>query len=125
MTYWVVALLPFAVLPKWAAARTASAARSDWRGRDGAAEPLSYHTPASIPEGLPAFWPLVPQNVVPDATPWQYCTTLFSHALPPTSPRKFCTSVASPDGSFPVHCDPQRMRYTFGAVSTPMPPVPP
>src|SRR5690348_17782595 len=35
-----------------------------------------------MPAGLPACCPLVPQLIVPDATPWQYCVTEFNHLLP-------------------------------------------
>ena len=34
-------------------------------------------------DGFPAFWLAPLQEVVPLATPWQYCVTLFSHGLPP------------------------------------------
>jgi hypothetical protein len=63
--------------------------------------------------------------IVPLATPWQYCVTLFSQELLPALPKKLCRTLASLDGSFPLHCEPQSTRYTFGAVSTPIPFTPP
>jgi hypothetical protein len=125
ITYCVVLFEPAAVLPKCAAALTASAASCDWLGLDGAAEPLSDHVPARMCDGLPAAWPAPLQKNVPLATPWQYCVTLFSHELPPTPLRKLLRMPASPDGSLPVHCEPHNTRYTLGAVSTPIPPTPP
>src|SRR5579871_6662601 len=63
-----LALAP--VFPKWAAARTASPASCDWRGWDGAALLLSYHT-MTTPVGLPisAACPALLQEVVPVGTP--------------------------------------------------------
>ena len=58
-------------------------------------------------DGFPAFWLEPLQDVVPRATPWQYCVTLFSHGLPPAPLKKLWRIEASPDGSFPVHCEPQ------------------
>src|SRR2546421_6030283 len=126
ITYWVEALLPGAVFAKCAAARTASPAICDWCGLGGAFPPLSAHTPPKIPDdGFPAGVPAPLQKYVPTETPWQYCVMEFNQALPPTPLRKFCTIVASPDGSLLFHCDPHNTRYTFGAVSTPTPAVPP
>jgi len=45
ITYWTLSLLPASVLPKCAAAFTASAASCDCDGRDGAADALSAQTP--------------------------------------------------------------------------------
>jgi hypothetical protein len=45
ITYCVELFEPDAVLPKWAAALTASAASCDWVGCEGAAEELSDHEP--------------------------------------------------------------------------------
>src|SRR3954471_12685025 len=73
-TYCTVAFALAAVLPNHSAARMASPARSDWLGRDGAALG-SFQTPARKPFGFPACSPLVPQVMVPVATPWQYCVT--------------------------------------------------
>src|SRR6266700_2207103 len=108
ITYCVDAFEPVVVLPKWAAAFTASEASCDWLGLDGAVEPLSDQTPVRIPAGLPAAVPAPLQKYVRLATPWQYCVTLFSHELPPTLLRKFCRIDDSPDGSLLVHCEPQR-----------------
>src|SRR5579884_1775869 len=83
ITYCTVSLTAELVLPKCAAARTASPASCDWVGDDGAAEPLSDQTPARVTP-FPACVPLDPQVTVPAATPWQYCVTLFTHELPPT-----------------------------------------
>src|SRR5204862_1546236 len=110
ITYCVEAFDEPVVLPKCCAARTASAASCDWLGCDGAADPLSFQVPARMLLGLPACWPLEPQNTVPTATPWQSCVTEFSQELPPTPWRKLCSLAASPDGSLPFHCEPQRTR---------------
>src|SRR4051794_10576421 len=77
ITYCVVLFEPAAVLPKCAAALTASAASWDCVGLDGAAAPLSDHVPARMCDGLPAAWPAPLHEIVPLATPWQYCVTLF------------------------------------------------
>src|SRR5579859_3537828 len=84
ITYCTLALLAAVVLPKWLAARTASAAICDCRGRLGADELLSYQTPAYMFAWLPAGVPAPLQNTVPVATPWQYWVTLFIQELPPT-----------------------------------------
>src|SRR6516225_6698692 len=110
MTYctWVFELA--LVLPKCAAALAASAANCDCVGRDGAAEPLSYHEPPYTPLGLTACVPEEPQVTVPEATPWQYCVTELFHELPPTPLKKACWMPASPLGSLePLvpHCEPQ------------------
>src|SRR4051794_33019179 len=81
--YWTVALVLAVVWPKGGAARVASAARSDWLGRDGAGVPVSRQVPPRTPLGFPACAPLVPHVIVPVATPWQYCVTEFSQLLPP------------------------------------------
>src|SRR5215472_17485538 len=49
ITYCTLALLEEVVLPKCAAAFTASAASCDWEGCEGAAEALSYQTSAKMP----------------------------------------------------------------------------
>jgi hypothetical protein len=46
-----------------------------------------------------------------------YWVSTPAHALPPTWLKKFCSSAASPLGSL-LHCEPQKRRYTAGAVST-------
>src|SRR5215475_12875391 len=84
ITYWTLAFEELFVLPKCTAARAASAANCDCFGLDGAALALSYQYPARIPTVFPADVPTPLQNVVPLATPWQYCVTEFNHALPPT-----------------------------------------
>ena len=111
------------VLAKCPAARAASLASCDCEGDDGAVE-VSDHVPAKIPDGFPAAVPAPLQKVVPYETPWQYWVTEFSQSLPPTPFRKFWRIVASPEGSL-LHCEPHSTRYTFGAVSTPIPPTPP
>src|SRR3954453_13058289 len=111
ITYCTVLLATELVLPKCPAALTASAASCDWVGCCGAAVPLSLNVPTQIPLGFPAAFPAPLQKTVPLATPWQYCVTLFSQLLPPTSVRKLWTVPASPDGSLPPpHCEPQRTR---------------
>src|SRR5438093_13302215 len=125
ITYCVEALLPGAVFPKCAAARTASLAICDWCGLGGAFPVLSAQNPPKIADGFPTGVPAPLQKYVPEGTPWQYCVTEFNQALPPTPLRKFCTIVASPDGSLLFHCDPHNTRYTLGLVSTPTPLVPP
>src|SRR5579864_4693635 len=86
ITYCTLALLEEVVLPKCAAAFTASAASCDCEGCDGAAEPLSDQTPAKMPGGLLLGVPLLLQNRVPLPTPWQYWVTLLSQELPPAAP---------------------------------------
>src|SRR5579863_5311509 len=53
ITYWTLALPEAVVLPKCAAALTASAASCDCDGRDGAEVALSGQTPAKMPDWLP------------------------------------------------------------------------
>src|SRR4051812_19456013 len=107
ITYCTVVLLAAVGLPKCAAAAIASAANCDCVGVVGAADPLSNQTPASTPVGLVAWVPEVPQDVVPEATPWQYWVTLLFQELPPTWLKKFCWMAASPLGSLLFHCEPQ------------------
>src|ERR1700674_289050 len=107
ITYWVVVLLPAAVLPKCAAAAMASLASCDWVGLLGAAAALSYQMPARTPVGFPAWVPLEPQKTVPEATPSQYWVVLLAHELPPTPLKKLCWMAASPLGSLLFHCVPQ------------------
>jgi hypothetical protein len=82
ITYWT---LLGAGLPKWVAARTASAARSDWLGDPDAADPVSYYTLAAGKGdvlGCPTkVLELVTdaQFVVPRATPSQYCVVEVLH----------------------------------------------
>src|SRR5690349_9754106 len=88
------------VTPKWAAARPASAARSDWDGLDGAAFVVSNHVPPSTLLGLVAWTRPAAHVVLPTDPPWQYCVTELFQPLPPTWLKKLWRSPTSPDGSF-------------------------
>src|SRR5579875_3094224 len=110
MTYCTLALLVAEVLPKKAAARTASAASCDCVGLDGAAAALSYQAATKIPVWLPAGVPAPLQKYVPLATPWQYWVTVCSQGLPPTPLKKLTRIPSSPLGSLLFHCEPQRTR---------------
>jgi hypothetical protein len=103
ITYWTWAFDAAVVLPKCAAAATASAASCDWVGWDGAALALSNQIcvdALKTPVGFVACVPLEPQLVVPLATPSQYCVTELFQLLPPTFEKKLCWMDASPEGSF-------------------------
>src|SRR4051795_5422361 len=90
MTYCVSVLEPGAVLPKCAAARTASAAIWSMDGmfrtpavNGTAGDALSNHTPLSRePLGTPTCDAPVGQVTVPEGTPWQYCWLTFVQSSP-------------------------------------------
>ena len=84
MTYCTVVFELAEVLPKCAAALTASLAICASVGEDGAALALSYQTPARTPEGLVAAVPAPLQKMVPLETPSQYCVTVLFQELAPT-----------------------------------------
>src|SRR6476646_3417210 len=111
ITYWTCVFAPAVVLPKCAAALTASAASWLCVGWLGAAAPPSNHVPPRrLPPGFTAWTPLVPQVTVPDGRPWQYWVTELFHELPPTRLKKSCWMATSPDGSFDPfepHWEPQ------------------
>src|SRR5689334_3525032 len=99
MTYCVCVLEPAAVLPKCAAARTASAPIWSIDGMlskpavTGVASDGSNHTPlSSAPLGLPTCGAVVGQLTSPAATPSQYCceTVVQSSPVPYRPFRKFC-----------------------------------
>ena len=52
---------------------------------------LSVQAPASWLAPFKGCTLLVPQAVVPVATPWQYCVMELAHPLPPTLPKKSWT----------------------------------
>ncbi len=108
ITYWTLVFLAAVVFPKWFAAATASAASCDCNGCDGALLP-SDQLPPRTPVGFVAWTPLVPQVIVPAATPWQYCVTELFQELPPTLLKKLVRSAASPDGSLD-QAEPQNTR---------------